>query len=193
MKYGWLILSMLYLTPVMAQLSDTEIRDFKNGRVSSDLSPIYLLPFEKGHKAFLIQAANSKMSHANELSLDFKMKKGSLICASRAGIVIAVKSDSDEGGLKDQYLNAGNHIIIRHEDLSIAKYWHLEKNGALVKLGDTVIAGQTIGRSGNTGYSAFPHLHFQVQDQNGKQLLTRFKLKKGIRYLKPGYWYKNTN
>ncbi len=48
-------------------------------------------------------------------------------------------------------------------DGSIAYYWHLQKDGVLVNIGDTVQTGQWIGLSGNTGYSAFPHLHFEVQ------------------------------
>ena len=69
------------------------------------------------------------MSHKNELSLDFKMHKGSKICAARDGIVTAIKKDSDAGGLKDEYLSQGNHIIIQHSDGSTAMYWHLQKDG----------------------------------------------------------------
>jgi murein DD-endopeptidase MepM/ murein hydrolase activator NlpD len=130
------------------------------------------------------------MSHRNELSLDFKMKEGSIICAARSGIVIQAKSDSQQGGLKDEYLSLGNHIMVLHADSSIAKYWHLAYNGLLVKNGDKVEKGQPIATSGNTGFSAFPHLHFQVINKHGKQILTRFKTRKGIIYLRPGKWYR---
>jgi len=173
-----------------AQLTDQQIYNLKAGRVKPDTSFIYWLPFEEGRKHLLIQAYNSKMSHKNELSLDFKMNKGSKVCAARDGVVIETKADSDEGGLNDEYLSKGNHIIIRHADGSIAMYWHLKKNGVLVKVGDTVLQGQHIGYSGNTGYSAFPHLHFQVQDKNGNDIATRFLTKKGVRYLRPAKWYK---
>lgn len=173
-----------------AQLSDTEIYALKGGRVKPDTSYIYSLPFSPRSKFLLIQAYNSKMSHAGELSLDFKMKKGSKICAAREGIVIAIKEDSDVGGLKSEYMNDGNHIIIRHIDGSTAMYWHLQKNAVLVNEGDTVAKGQHIGYSGNTGYSAFPHLHFQVQDKNGRDIATRFRTKKGVKYLRPGKWYR---
>ena len=174
-----------------SQLTDTQIRDLKGGRVKQDFSPVYSLPFAKGSKFLLIQAYNSKMSHKNELSLDFKMHKGSKVCAARSGVVVATKADSDVGGLKDEYLSQGNHIIIQHEDGSRAMYWHLQKDGVLVKVGDTVIQGQHIGYSGNTGYTAFPHLHFQVQDKNGNDIATRFITKKGIIYLRPGKWYRS--
>lgn len=166
--------------------------DLKAGKVKPDNSYIYYLPFAKGSKFLLIQAYNSKMSHSKELSLDFKMKPGSKICAARNGVVIAIKEDSDVGGLNNSYLNEGNHIIIRHDDGSEAMYWHLQKDGVLVNTGDTVVQGALIGYSGNTGYTAFPHLHFQVYDMAGKNIATRFYTKKGIIYLKPGKWYKRT-
>jgi len=174
------------------QLTDAEIYNLKSGRVKPDNSYVYYLPFATGSKFLLIQAYNSKMSHTNELSLDFKMKQGSKICAAREGTVIAIREDSDEGGLNSAYLNKGNHIIIRHDDGSVAMYWHLQKDGVVVNPGDTVTKGQLIGYSGNTGYTAFPHLHFQVQDKNGHDIATRFLTKKGIMYLRPSKYYKRS-
>ncbi len=175
-----------------AQLTNKQVHNLKGGRVQPDTSFVYSLPFAKGYKILLIQAYNSnRFSHQKELSLDFKMKQGSPICAARGGVVTKVKEDSNEGGAKDAFLSKGNHIIIRHSDGSTAKYWHLQQNGVLVNVGDTVTQGQHIGLSGNTGYSGFPHLHFQVHDTNGKELPTRFITRKGIRYLRPGKWYKS--
>lgn len=173
------------------QLTDGEIRGLKTGRIKDDTSYVYRLPYHKGSKHLFIQGANSGFSHKGELSFDFKMKKGSKICAARPGIVIATKSDSDKGGLKDEFLDDGNHIIIQHEDGSSAHYWHLEQNGIAVKVGDVVRKGQLIGYSGNTGYTAFPHLHFQIIDGNGKEILPRFQTKSGVIYLRPGRWYKS--
>jgi hypothetical protein len=171
MKSLLFISALLFSLTTYSQLTDEEIRDLKTGKVVEDTSYIYWLPYSKGSKYLFIQGANSKFSHKAELSFDFKMKKHSKICASREGTVISTKGDSDVGGLKDEYLSEGNHIIIRHLDGSLAQYWHLEKNGVLVKDGDLVTKGQAIGYSGNTGYSAFPHLHFQIIGPNGNQIL----------------------
>ena len=193
MKLTFIFLLLALSFTANAQLTDKEIYDLKGGRVKPDNSPVYSLPFSKGSKFLLIQAYNSKMSHKDELSLDFKMHKGSKICAARAGVVTATKQDSDVGGLKDAYLSQGNHIIIKHADGSEAMYWHLKKDGVLVNVGDTVLQGQHIGYSGNTGYTAFPHLHFQVYDMDGKNIATRFVTKRGIIYLRPGKYYKAIN
>lgn len=193
MKPFFTFLLILVSFSSFAQLTNDEVRDLKTGRVKPDNSHIYSLPFARGDKFLLIQAYNSSLSHKDEISLDFKMKQGSKVCAARGGIVTAVKEDSDEGGLKDEYLAKGNHIIITHSDGSEAMYWHLQRDGALVNVGDTIQQGQHIGYSGSTGYSAFPHLHFQVYDHTGKNIATRFYTKKGVIYLRPGKWYKRVS
>ena len=141
-----------------------------------------------------MQGYESIFSHRGEKALDFKVKKGTTICAARDGVVEATRKDSDKGGLKPENLSDGNYVSIRHEDGSIAMYWHFKKEGVLVNTGDTVKTGQPIGLSGNTGYSAFPHLHFEVQgyDESGnyKQLATRFYTQKGVIYLRPGRFYR---
>ena len=161
---------------------------------SEESSFAYSLPYEKGKSYLLVQAYQSKiLSHKDAFALDFKMKKGAKICAARAGIVVAVKEDSRKGGLKIKYLSEGNHVIIRHDDSTYGNYWHLKHNGALVKIGDTVQQGQTIGLAGKTGYAAFAHLHFEVTTKltpGYNQIPTQFATNKGRRYLRPLHWYK---
>jgi murein DD-endopeptidase MepM/ murein hydrolase activator NlpD len=193
MKAALTFFIMFFFAVSFGQLSDSEIRDMKTGRTKNDSSYIYWLPYVKGARFLFVQGANSKMSHANELSFDFKMKKGTQICAARGGRVIATKSDSHKGGLKREFMNDGNHVTIQHADGSVAQYWHLLQNGVTVKTGDEVKKGQVIGYSGNTGYTAFPHLHFQIIDVAGKEILPRFQTRKGVLYLRPGRWYKSVN
>jgi murein DD-endopeptidase MepM/ murein hydrolase activator NlpD len=190
MKYIFILAGIFLSMFTKAQLTDGEIRNLKGGRIKQDNSYIYFLPYAKGSRFLLIQAYNSKFSHEKELSLDFKMKQGSKICAAREGVVTAIKEDSDVGGLKDEYYNQGNHIIIEHSDGSVAMYWHLKKDGVLVNVGDIIQKGQHIGYSGNTGYTAFAHLHFQVQNKKGGDIAIRFYTRRGIKYLRPGRYYK---
>jgi murein DD-endopeptidase MepM/ murein hydrolase activator NlpD len=191
MRY-FLFLLALPLTALSQE--DYSVRDLKNGRFKSDSSFIYDLPFAGRKKVFLVQGYESMFSHKGERALDFKVKKGTKICAARDGIVISAREDSDKGGLKDENLSDGNYISIQHNDGTVAYYWHLQKNGVLVNPGDSVYAGQPIGLSGNTGYSAFPHLHFEVQgyDRGGNygQVPTRFYTNQGVIYLRPGKFYR---
>ena len=185
----------LILLPVLAQTQGQySIRDLKDGKNKKDSSFIYDLPFEHKKKVFLIQAYESMFSHKGERALDFKVKTGTKICAARSGVIMALRKDSDKGGLKQENLSDGNFIMIKHNDGSVAHYWHLQKDGVLVDIGDSVKTGQLIGLSGNTGFSAFPHLHFEVQGYdaagNYVQLPTRFYSQKGIHYLRPGKYYR---
>jgi murein DD-endopeptidase MepM/ murein hydrolase activator NlpD len=165
----------------------------KSEAVDTDSSYVYVLPYPEGTKRLLIQGYNSWFSHKGRLGLDFKMKKGSPVTAARAGVVVRVQESFTKGGVHSRYYGKANSVVIRHDDGSQALYGHLQHNGALVQLGDTVRQGQLIAYSGSTGYSAFPHLHFSVWNPapNGRRLLpTRFHTRKGIKYLKPGKWYK---
>ncbi len=193
MKMKFALLFLLLPALVFSQ-EQYSIADLKNGKNKTDSSYIYTLPFEHKKKVFLIQAYESMFSHKGERALDFKVKNGTIICAARGGIVTALRKDSDKGGLKQENLADGNYIFIQHDDGSVANYWHFKKEGVLVNVGDTIKTGQVIGMSGNTGYSAFPHLHFEVQgyDASGKhvQLPTRFYTQKGVIYLRPGKFYR---
>ncbi len=188
-----LLLIMIFPSIAFAQQQYSTI-DLKNGKFKDDSSYIYNLPFEHKKKVFLIQGYESMFSHKGEKALDFKVKMGTKVCAARGGVVIAAREDSDKRGLKTENLSDGNYIFIKHDDGSEANYWHFKKDGVLVNVGDTVKAGQVIGLSGNTGFSAFPHLHFEVRgyDATGKygQLPTRFYTKQGVMYLWPGKFYK---
>src|SRR5258707_212517 len=100
-------------------------RDLKEGKFKEDSSYIYSLPFANRKKVFLIQGYESKIfSHRGERALDFKVKKGTKVCAARAGVVISAREDSDKGGLKKENLSDGNYISIQHADGSVAHYWH---------------------------------------------------------------------
>jgi murein DD-endopeptidase len=61
----------------------------------------------------------------------------------------------------------GNSIEIRSEGRRL-RFLHLNHTG--VNAGDSIAAGQQIGRSGNTGRSFAPHLHYEIVDGNGKVL-----------------------
>ncbi|MED1123300.1 phage tail tape measure protein [Bacillus atrophaeus] len=63
---------------------------------------------------------------------------------------------------------AGNWVVIQQDDGTVAKYMHMQSTPS-VKSGQTVQAGQTIGKVGSTGNSTGNHLHLQIE-QNGKTI-----------------------
>ena len=170
-----------------------EVKRLQKGELVDDTSYVYALPYEAGRKYRLIQGYFSHYSHRERAALDFKMKRGTPIHAAREGVVIRVKEDGDRGGWNRKYRPYGNNIVIQHPDGSRAGYWHLQKDGALVNVGDTVQRGQKIALSGKTGYAFLPHLHFMVWRSGGggwQQVPTRFETTKGPQYLRSMKKYK---
>lgn len=78
---------------------------------------------------------------------------GSPVIASRSGVVELVQR-SDSG--------YGNMVLISHGDGYMTRYAHMITGSITVSAGETVEAGQTIGKVGSTGNSSGPHLHFEV-------------------------------
>lgn len=58
----------------------------------------------------------------------------------------------------------GNHVILDLGDGTYAAYAHVQRGSLRVKAGETVRAGQVLGRVGNSGNTTEPHLHFQLMD-----------------------------
>jgi murein DD-endopeptidase MepM/ murein hydrolase activator NlpD len=197
----------LYLLPFIFPLSlagcyaskdplRKQVKLLQKGIIKDDSSYVYSLPFEEGKTYRLMQGYFGPFSHKERAALDFNMKRGTKVCAARDGVVVRVKEDGDRGGWAKKYRPYGNHIVIQHKDGSRAGYWHLQKDGAMVNVGDTVKKGQVIGLSGKTGYAFHPHLHFIVwksANNTLQQIGTRFKTSKGIKYLRPLKRYRNSN
>jgi len=194
MKLLSLILFLATGVSVSAQ-SSYSVKSLKKEK-PEDTTYVYELPFRTGDKHYLIQGYNTIFSHKGECALDFTMKKGTVVCAARDGIVTEIKENGEKHGMTYAFAGEGNYIEIRHSDGAYAGYWHLQKNGATVNVGDTVKTGQPIGLSGHTGWSAMPHLHFYVYgyDKKGNYVSypTRFRTAKGIIYLKPTRRYRRT-
>ncbi|MFQ5428074.1 MAG: M23 family metallopeptidase [Thermodesulfobacteriota bacterium] len=103
--------------------------------------------------------------------IDYAAPKDSALKASERGMVVRAAENPKTGTRKRAY---GNVIVIDHtpyadevEKHIYTLYAHL---GTMkVSAGDTVKKGEVIGRSGSTGMSTGPHLHFEVID-SGSQL-----------------------
>ena len=122
------------------------------------------------------QAWGGAYSHRdaeNRHAVDFAAPVGSPVVAARDGVVMQAEAgfgeaaaDEDEAAL----LARANFIRVLHDDGTMALYAHLQTGGVLVRVGQRVRRGQAIGRSGNTGLSTAPHLHFVVHANRGMRL-----------------------
>ena len=153
---------------------------------------VYELPFAKGTGHKVVQGYGGTFSHKHKAALDFAMPEGTPIYAAREGIIYNFKDDSDSGGPLPKYNKKANYIIIKHNDGSFGCYWHLQKDGVVVKKG-SVAKGQLIGYSGYTGFVLQAHLHFAVKNKltydKDSFVRTKFKTTAGVELLKKGETY----
>lgn len=59
----------------------------------------------------------------------------------------------------------GHHALLTHADGSTSLYGHL--SALSVEAGQTVAAGEELGRTGQSGWATGPHLHFELRDAEG--------------------------
>lgn len=87
--------------------------------------------------------------------VDFPVPTGTSVKAVSAGKVVSA-------GWAGAY---GYEVVIRHGDGRYSQYAHL--SALHVRAGQQVSAGQRVARSGSTGNSTGPHLHFEIRTGAG--------------------------
>ncbi|MFC9842231.1 transglycosylase family protein [Streptomyces sp. NPDC060223] len=100
-------------------------------------------------------ATGSSWSKGYHTGVDFPVPTGTSVKSVAAGSVVS----AGWGG------SFGYQVVVRHADGRYTQYAHL--SAISVKAGQSVAAGQRIGRSGSTGNSTGPHLHFEVRTGPG--------------------------
>ena len=104
-------------------------------------------------------AAHYGRVYDQHLGIDYPMALKSTVVAARDGTVV----DLEEAYGTQQFGDFGNFVLLRHGDGRQTLYYHLAQAGALVALGDKVVAGQQIARSGCSGMCYGAHLHFELR------------------------------
>ncbi len=102
---------------------------------------------------------------------------GQTVSAPADGTVAQVVTGVPENtpGIANPYNALGNLIVIKVSDNTYAVLGHLQPGSVTVKAGDTVKAGQAIGKVGNTGNIEQPYLHFHLQNGPNMQEATGFE------------------
>jgi murein DD-endopeptidase MepM/ murein hydrolase activator NlpD len=100
-------------------------------------------------------ASGSSWSKGYHTGVDFPVPTGTSVKSVGAGSIVT----AGWGG------SFGYQVVIRHGDGRYTQYAHL--SAISVKAGQSVVSGQRIGRSGSTGNSTGPHLHFEVRTGPG--------------------------
>lgn len=121
---------------------------------STTSSATYVKPVEGRVGDGLIVGSGGSMSRTagGHSGLDISAPSGTPVKAVAAGSVVSKNASGAA---------YGNHVVIKHKDGKFTLYAHLSSTA--VNVGQTVNAGQLVGRVGSTGHSSGPHLHFEVR------------------------------
>ena len=123
------------------------VRDYRCGAMSYD-----------GHNGVDIRLLTLKAQH-----------DGVNVLAAAAGRVLRVRDDAEDGeaqrvgraGVKGR--ECGNGLVLAHADGWETQYCHMALGSLVVRAGETVSAGQALGRIGMSGDTEFPHLHLTLR------------------------------
>ncbi|MER5748963.1 M23 family metallopeptidase [Streptomyces sp. NPDC002088] len=118
-------------------------------------APSWVDPVAKYTLSATFNQAGGMWAHKHS-GQDFAVPIGTNVVAAHGGTV--VKAGGNGAGDGPAY---GNAIVIKHGNGTYSQYAHLSRID--VKVGQIVKTGQHIARSGNTGNSSGPHLHFEIR------------------------------
>ncbi|MFI6375306.1 M23 family metallopeptidase [Streptomyces sp. NPDC050546] len=117
--------------------------------------PSWVDPVKK-YKLSASFAQNGGMWQSTHSGQDFAVPSGTQVVAAHGGTV--VKAGGNGAGDGPAY---GNAVVIKHGNGTYSQYAHLSK--VTVNVGQIVKTGQEIAKSGSTGNSSGPHLHFEIR------------------------------
>lgn len=124
----------------------------KNGTAPSASQFVWPCPSSKRvTSSYGMRTHPIKKTKSMHTGVDIGASSGSNIVAAAPGTVIMAAYNSAYG----------NYTIIDHGGGLSTMYAH--QSAFVAKVGDTVMAGDVIGKVGSTGLSTGPHLHFEVR------------------------------
>lgn len=144
----------------------------------------YAFPFPQLEPFLITQSFNGEFSHNDAMNvhaIDVALDISTPISAARDGVVMAIAESHTEAGTEAYHADKANSAYLLHDDGAISVYAHLDMFSVVVEPGDRVEKHQFIARSGNTGFSTGPHLHFAIwRNDKGTQRTVPFQFDDGV-------------
>ncbi len=172
----------------MSNLQIKELSHFEEAGIIRE-EPCYL-PFDANtYNPILTQGFDGPWSHKKisvstdlynykmdlTYSTDWALDPGTLVRATRAGIVRIIFDQSDayyegedsETGIPFALAGKTNFVVVVHPNKMKSIYSHLWKDSIRVRVGQQVERGQELAESGKSGWiGPIPHLHFHMVSDN---------------------------
>jgi hypothetical protein len=124
---------------------------------------------------FVYMDTDGNLYHGDATNLSNWYSYGKIIYAPATGTVIASANDIPENSFAAPHdarkpklkvgkdpKGLGNFVLIDHRDGEYSLLLHMQPGSVRVKVGDTIKAGEPIGRIGFSGDAIFPHLHYSL-------------------------------
>jgi len=100
----------------------------------------------------IVSAFGPKKNGLHNDGINIKAPKGAPVRAAENGVVVYAGNE-----LK----GSGNLVLLRHDGQWVTAYAHMDK--IMIRKGQTVKRGETVGTVGTTGSVSTPQLHFEVR------------------------------
>ncbi|WP_396595197.1 M23 family metallopeptidase [Brevundimonas sp. R86498] len=97
------------------------------------------------------------------------MRAGVAVLAGADGVVARLRDGMEDAAVRGRPTDAvegvecGNGLVLDHGGGWTTQYCHLGRGSVRVAVGQTVQAGDPVGRIGLSGNTEYPHLHFTVR------------------------------
>lgn len=114
---------------------------------------------------FVIRKNGSSFSGDGRKLTDYYCFGADIIAPAAGQIVWSCDSlPNQEPGQMDAKHPIGNGVIIDHGNGEFSLIAHLQPKTQKFKVGDTIKAGDVLGKCGNSGNTSEPHLHYHLQN-----------------------------
>lgn len=125
--------------------------------------PCYVLPVDEGkcNRIFQFQDSVYRKRAIWGLATPIKRSYNYMVFGIPRGTEVKSFASGKVVSIKQQTTGLGNSITISHKNSLTSTYGHLDT--ILVQLNQKITCGDLIAKSGNTGLSTAPCLHFKVK------------------------------
>lgn len=137
---------------VQTKAEPTRTARVKKSKITAKTPKRSSSKFRKPVEGKVISSYGPKKNGLHNDGINIKAPKGAPVRGADNGVIVYAGSE-----LK----GSGNLVLIRHDNRWMTAYAHMDK--ILVKRGQVIKAGQTIGTVGSSGSVDTPQLHFEVR------------------------------